>query len=302
MKVSLSTFFQNRLHVLMFRYVPESLCYAYMQLMGKLYYLVKGSERRLIERNIRDMMSGKPEAFVREITKQTFKGIFVHYFEKMFSAFRSIGEIRRYMLNRVTIRNEHLLREALEEGRGAMLVTAHWGAVEFIPWVLGLRGYPVSVILECGTKRLEAALEKRAKYIKADIITCDSGDSVFLRALQRLRDNRLLMTECDEVDTWRKRKSRTIELFGRTLYFDNTLDVLARRSRAPVIGVFLKRVSRRSYALICEPIRSAHEAKDATTTASGTAVRALTLWQKYVSGNPEQWYQWKKWGAMKVAS
>ena len=100
------------------------------------------------------------------------------------------------------------------------------------------------------------------------------------------------MTECDEVDKWHKKKNRTIDLFGKRLYLDNTLSILARRSGATVVGVFLKRVSRTRYTLVCEPL-------DANTD---TATGAFALWQKYVQLHPDQWFQWKKWHAMKVAS
>jgi lauroyl/myristoyl acyltransferase len=119
--------------------------------------------------------------------------------------------------------------------------------------------------------------------------------SVYSSAIESLQNNRLLMTECDEVDKWRKKKSRTIELFGQRLYFDNTLDIMTQRSGAPVIGVFLKRTGRGTFTLICEPIKNGHDGKN-------TARRALGLWQKYVYQAPEQWYQWKKWSAMKAAS
>jgi lauroyl/myristoyl acyltransferase len=174
------------------------------------------------------------------------------------------------------------------------LFTAHWGAVEFIPWVLAMKGYPVSVILECQTPHLAKSLKKRAATFGADLISSADGQSVYGRALDSLQSTRLLMTECDEVDAWRKKRVRTIRLFDKTLFFDNTLDLMAQRSGAPVVGIFLKRVSLKRFTLICEPINNGRG-------ANRTAARALHLWQKYVTRFPEQWYQWKKWAAMKVA-
>ena len=295
MNLNLSKFTQSRINVALFRRLPSSVCYVYLQIIGKLYYAFRRREKRLIERNVTDMLVGRPPAFVKSVIRNTFKGIFAHYYEKMFSAYKNIEEIKRFMRRKVEIQNESVITDLLGRGKGVILVTAHWGAVEFIPWALGLRGLPVSVILECQTKGLEEALVDKAKQINAELISCSDNLSVFYRALQTLKRNRLLMTECDEVDTWRKRKSRTIELFGKTLYFDNTLDVLAHRSGAPVVGVFLKRVSSSRYTLICEPISTAPGREE-------TARDALTLWQKYVTENPEQWYQWKKWRKMQVAS
>ena len=288
MKLNLSVFLQNKFNVYLFRNMPASFCYWYMQLLGRLYYLVRRRERRQIETNIREML--KNNKIADRVVRETFKGIFAHYYEKLFSAFRDLDQIARYMRRKVTVQNSHLLGEAMESGKGVILVTAHWGAVEFIPWVLGLSGYPVSVILECQTKHLETALAERARFIKAEMISCDGATPVFARALESLSNNRLLMTECDEVDTWHKRQSRTIDLFGQRLYLDNTLNILARRSGAKVLGVFLKRVSSGRYSLIVEPISGYED----------TATGALNLWQKYVTQNPEQWYQWKKWQAMKA--
>ena len=295
MTINVSAFCQLKPNIALFKNLPASICYQYMQLIGKLYYLLKRKEKRLITSNIRDLLQGKSEGYIKSITKQTFKGIFSHYFEKMISAFKDVHEIKRFVTKKVSIQNEEIIKEALGLGKGVILVTAHWGAVEFIPWVLGFKGYPVSVILECQTQHLERALTKQAKHYDAELINCSGTSSVFYDALKSLSNNRLLMTECDEVDTWRKKKSQTIQLFGKCLFFDNTLDILARRSEAPVVGVFLKRVSRSSYELICESI-------SIDKSGAGTARNAFGLWQKYVTQHPEQWYQWKKWKHMKVAS
>ena len=294
MKTSLSALFQSRLNVNLFRLLPASACYVYMQLIGRLYYAFRRKERRLIEENIRDLLFDRPAEYVSRIAKETFKGIFMHYFEKMFSAFKNIDQIREFMKTKVTIQNLEAIDRAQSTGKGVILVTAHWGAVEFIPWVLGLNGYPTSVILECKTKHLESALSEKSSHINCELLTCSEDCSVFFRALQSLKQNRLLMTECDEVDTWHKRSNRTIDLFGKQLYFDNTLNVLAKKSGAAVVGVFLKRISRTHYTLICEPI-------PAETSDVDAATGALSLWQKYVREHPDQWYQWKKWKAMKVA-
>jgi lauroyl/myristoyl acyltransferase len=112
--------------------------------------------------------------------------------------------------------------------------------------------------------------------------------------MQALKANRVLMTQCDEVDAWRKRKSQTISLFGKQLFFDNTIDVLSHRSGAPVVAAFLKRTGKNRYTLICEDVSVQRE-------SASSARDCLELWEKYVQANPEQWYQWKKWGAMKVA-
>ncbi len=291
MKLNLSKFCQTRFNVMMFKKFNPYLCFSYMQTLGKIYYALNKKERDLIKTNIRDLLEGRDEQFIRKTTKEAFRGIFTHYFEKMFSAYRNYPEIKKFMQQKFTIENEHLIQNALAEGKGVVLVTAHWGAVEFIPWLLALKGYPISVILECQTDLLMESLNDKTRFVDAELITEDNCRNVLFEAFGCLSRNRVLMTECDEVDKWRKRKTQTINLFGKTLYFDNTLDVLARKADCPVIGTFLKRNGNGTYTLFCEEIERGR----------GTAKNALEMWQKYVSENPEQWYQWKKWNKMKAA-
>lgn len=288
-KLNLSKFCQSRLNIMMFKKFNPHLCFSYMQLLGKIYYAFNKKERELISTNIRDLLEGRDESFIKKTTKEAFKGIFTHYFEKMFSAYKNFPDIKKFIAERFTIENEHLIKDALKGGKGVILVTAHWGAVEFIPWLISLRGYPLSVILECQTPLLMEALNDKTRFVDTELVV-EENCNVLFTAFDSLKRNRVLMTECDEVDKWRKRKSQTINLFGKTLYFDNTLDILAKKADCPVIGTFLKRNSNGTYTLFLEKIER----------EQGTARRSLELWQKYVSENPEQWYQWKKWNKMKA--
>lgn len=291
MKLNLSKFCQSKVNVMLFKKFDPQLCFKYMQLLGKVYYTVNRKERALIKNNIRDLLEDRDEEFIKKTTKEAFKGIFTHYFEKMFSAYRNYPEIKTFINEKFSIENEHLLGDALSQGKGVVLVTAHWGAVEFIPWLLSVKGYPLSVILECQTDMLMQALTDKTRFVDTELLTEDSCGNVLFTAFSALKKNRVLMTECDEVDKWRKRKNRTINLFGKTLYFDNTLDVLAHKADCPVIGTFLKRNPDGTYTLYLEQIEGGR----------GTAKNALELWQKYVTESPEQWYQWKKWKKMKAA-
>jgi Kdo2-lipid IVA lauroyltransferase/acyltransferase len=294
-KVNLSKFVQSSISVKVFRLLHPFVGYWYMWVLGKLYYVVNRSERRVIQRSIREVLASHSEKYVNKVIRKTFEGIFAHYYEKLFSAFRGYQEIRRFVRARFQVRGLELIDAALAQNRGVILVTAHWGAVEFIPWVLTLRGYPLSVVLECQSRILRQALEEKTRYCDAQLIDTSDGTPVLIRAKQSLAQNRILMTECDEVDHWRRRSGQTIELFGKRLYFDSTLDVLAGRTGAPVVGAFLKRTGRHSYTLYCENVSIQRRVKS-------TAWNVMQLWQHYVSRNPEQWYQWKKWQAMKAAS
>lgn len=294
MRLKISLFFQSPVNVFLFRHLSPRIAQKYLHAIGFLYYMLNRGEKRTIERNVRDVLSGQDEKYVRKVIHETFKGIFTHYFEKMFGAFLDYDTVTDYVKSHFTVQGGELLSRALEHGKGCILVTAHWGAVEFIPWVLFTAGFPSSVILECATTRLARGLQAKQGRTNTQLISSGHGVSIFLRALQSLKANRVLMTQIDEVDSWRRRRSHTIRLFGKELFFDNTIDVLSRRSGAPVVGAFLKRSGRNRYTLILEDVSVQRQPES-------TSRECLSLWEKYVKSYPEQWYQWKKLGAMVAA-
>jgi KDO2-lipid IV(A) lauroyltransferase len=294
MKLNISAFFQSSPNVFLFRHLSPRIAQWYLHSIGFIYYTVNRREKRVIEKNVREVLAGKGEKHVRKVIRETFKGIFTHYFEKMFSAFLDHRTVERYVKDHFEIQGGELIEKALAMGKGCILVTAHWGAVEFIPWVLHVRGFPASIILECATARLAQNLRKQGTFTKTELISSANGSSIFLRAMRSLKANRVLMTQCDEVDVWRRRKSSTITLFGRELFFDNAIDILSHRSGAPVVAAFLKRMGASRYSLILEDV-------SVQKKAESMARDCLELWERYVTLNPEQWYQWKKWTAMKAA-
>jgi len=264
--------------------------------VGAIYFALNWRERVQIEENVGDLLGGDGER-ARQVKREVFGHILEHYFEKLLVANRPLPFVRSFVRRRVHCEGLRLLDEAMAKGRGVLAVTAHWGAVELIPPVLFERGYPVSVILEAKTHRLRAALERMVAGTKAELIIASRGDRVLEMVLDALSRGRVLVTQVDEVDAWRRRKSRTIELFGTRLFFDHTLDFIAKRSGSPAVGIFCSRDRARSdgfrYSLSCEELVPDPAAADVATAA-------LKLWERHTLEAPEQWYQWKKWRSMKA--
>ena len=258
---------------------------------GSIYYAINTGERRRIEKSVGDLLGPGEKA---EATKRkVFGQILEHYFEKLLVANRSRAFVEEFVRNRVRVDGLDELDRALENGRGVIAVTTHWGAVELIPPVLVGRGYPVSVVLEAKTPRLRASLERLVVGRDVELIIASRGDRVLERILSSLERGRVLVTQVDEVDSWRRRASRTIRLFGKSLYFDHSLDFIAKRAKAPAVGLACRREEGFRYCLSCELL-----AADPSTVDVATA--SLRFWERRTLEAPEQWYQWNKWEAMKA--
>jgi Kdo2-lipid IVA lauroyltransferase/acyltransferase len=258
---------------------------------GSLYFALNFRERRRIEDGVNDVLG--PGVRAEEAKRKVFRHILEHYFEKLLVANRPRAFLEAFLRKRVSAQGLDALDVALAGGRGAIAVTAHWGAVELIPPFLAMRGYPVSVVLETRTGRLREALERLAAGRDVELIIASRGDRVLESIFGALGRGRVLVTQVDEVDSWRRRKSRTIRLFGKSLFFDHSLDFIAKRSGAASVGVFCKRAEGLAYALDCEEIALDPASED-------VAAKAMRLWERRTMEDPEQWYQWRKWPDMKA--
>lgn len=258
---------------------------------GSVYFAINAGERRRIEESVSDLLG--PGERAERAKRAVFGQMLEHYFEKLLVANRPRPFLESFLRNRVKAEGLELLDQALALGGGAIAVTAHWGAVELIPPALAERGYPISVVLEARTPKLRAALERLVIGRDVELIIASRGDKVLNRIFGALEKKRVLITQVDEVDAWRRRRSRTIKLFGKSLFFDHSLDFIAKRSGAPAVGIFCRRSEGFRYSLGCEAIALDPRSID-------VAAAALRMWERHTLEDPEQWYQWKKWSAMKA--
>jgi KDO2-lipid IV(A) lauroyltransferase len=121
----------------------------------------------------------------------------------------------------------------------------------------------------------------------------DSEDgNVFLAAVKALKSGRILITECDEFDEWRPAPGNQLTFLNSPLTGDRTLDILQKRSGAPVVTAFMQRDGRKRYTLNLTPVL--------TQVSEGEAVgkACLKVLEASIQSTPAHWYQWKKFGQM----
>jgi lauroyl/myristoyl acyltransferase len=287
--VNISQFLQATPNVLLFKYAPLKFSNRYLRLLGKLYYIINRKERNIIEKNIREVI--KDNGSTDKIIKDTFDGIFSHYSEKLCMAYRNLERLKVEIGGILEYSGLDYLDKASHNG-GVVLVTGHFGAVEYLPLALHLRNYPVSMTVSFQTEQLKQSLMKRANEGDVELIDC-RNDDIMQRVLDALKRGRILLTECDEVDAWRTHRNRTIRAFGGEIKLDRSLGVLYRRTGATVLGSFMLRTDK-GYKMTIVPIMNGRNSK-----SSNIAEEILKTFENYVLKFPDQWYQWKKLDKMR---
>ncbi|MFP3870224.1 MAG: lysophospholipid acyltransferase family protein [Syntrophobacteria bacterium] len=289
-RVGLSRFLQWRFNSTMMRWLPLRAGRAYLGVMGRIYYFINRKEKQQITENIsaviRKLPARKPTDLV---IRQTFQGIFAHYHEKLFTGYCHYKKLCCFLRRYVELENQHLLDEALRRGRGVILVTGHFGGVEFLPSTLALRGYPVTMVVRFKTERLKRTLNRRAQRAGITLLDANEGEGVVFKALEALRSGRILITECDEFKAWRPQRGRATTFLGHSSPLDRTLNLLQRRSRSPVVMGMVCRGNGKRYSLkLCSLDRGGEQCE-----ADTVGERALHVLERFIYLAPHQWYQWK---------
>ena len=292
-KISLSKFLQMKLNSWLFRLLPFSLSRCYIMFLGRLYYLLNWSEKILIRNTFRYIFRRKFTANdLNQKINGVFRGLFDHYHEKLFVGYSHFPRLCEFLKNRVKFTGAEHLQKAMERGQGILLVTGHFGAVEFLPGALALNGYPTSMICRFQTTRLRKSMGKRADAVGLQLIDADEGN-IILAAMRALKEGRILITEVDEFEEWRHDPHRESNFLNCRLPSDRTLDLLQKRSGAKVVTALIQREGNKSYTC------------DLTDISNGTfpahmslSQRCLSILEDKVESRPEQWYQWKKFGKL----
>ncbi len=284
--LGLSQFFQLSFNVRLARTLPYFWLRLYMYLLGFLYFSLKREEflRILVVFNyvMRPNLSNR--LFLWCLLK-TLLGVFDHYYEKLLMAHRPITEITNFLDARLEIKNKEVLDKMARSGKGGIVVTGHFGAVEFLPLSLAMRGYKIAMIVRFKTQRLKEELMARAELFDVMVIDADE-DNVAFKALNAIKSGRLLVTECDEFSEWRPHKSRHVEVFGTPVPQDKTLDFFYLRTKVPAALVLMKRENG-NFTMCVESL----------TDGSERISLARVAWNKlegYILSCPHQWYQWKE--------
>lgn len=291
--LSLSKFLQMKFNSFLFRFLPFSISRGYLVCLGKLYYLLRWSEKLLIRQTITHIFGRNfSSKALKKKMKETFTGIFDHYHEKLIVGYSNFPRLLKFLRTRVRFTGEAQLQEALKRGQGVILVTGHYGAVEFLPGALALNGYPTSMICRFQTTRLRESMGQRAQAVGLHLIDADEGN-IILAAMKALKQGRILITECDEFDEWRPDPQRESYFLNCRLHPDRTLELLQKRSGSPVITALMQRHERKRYSLNLTPVGNG-----AFPPHLSLSEQCLSVLQTAIEANPEQWYQWKKFGKM----
>jgi len=298
MNLNLSSFLQWRFNILMCKILGLKVTFYYINILGKLYFFFNKREKYQIKRAVNKVFSDHKHQFdIRSLTQNVFRGIVFHYYEKFVNAFAAPEALKTFFKIHVESERMTALENALAKGNGVLLITGHYGGLEFIPAFLGANNYPVTIVARFSSDSLRELCFQQADNFSVKVIDGDHTPNIAKAIFADLRENRIVITQCDEIDEWRPCRHKKIHFLGRQIYLDKTITLLSKRCDAAIVFGVMHRNQQHRYRFIVssweEMAKRFHRSRDMSIGAV-----VLKFMEHYIYKHPEGWYLWKKYQAL----
>ena len=269
--------------------IPRSLARQLGNLAGRLIYYADARHRRIVIRNMRhawgdrkspDQIQHMARAVFENLGQILFEvGQLLHMGPKSFSQFVRIQGLENY-------------RSAKAQGKGVLCLTAHVGNLELMPIAAWIVSQPLNVVYRpLDFKPLDRVMRNLRGRLGATMIPTKGSMFSLLRSLKRGESVALLMDQ--NVDWY---DGIFVDFFGRRACTNKGLAMLAQRTGAPVLPVFLVRRKGGYTVFVGEEIpreNSGDPVKDMEENTRRYNLAIESIAEQY----PEQWFwvhqRWK---------
>jgi lauroyl/myristoyl acyltransferase len=194
--------------------------------------------------------------------------------------------------SRAVIRGDLYMEDAIAEGRGVILVTAHTAGWEVVgPLLARDRNLDVTIVEAAERDPVAASIQDDARRALG-IRVAHVGDDPLsaLPLVKHLRDGGVVALQIDRAP--RGLRTRAVTLFGRPAAVPEGPLRLASLTGAPVVPVFVARLGHRSYEIAASaPIHLGRGASDAAVDAA--AQEMASRLEAFARAHPTQWFHFR---------
>ena len=248
--------------------------------LGRSVWRLSARYRNVALKNLRFVYeSVKTEEEIQDLARRVFEH-FGRVAVEFFWGYRAPEEKIRSL---VRLDGREAIPEALAQGRGLIVITAHFGNWELLARRAACEGFPLSVVArDCNDPRLAAYVNGLRSRGGVSVISKDEPAS---RMLQVLKDNEMLAILPDQNTII---KPVFVPFFGRMASAAQGVALLALRARCPLLPAFAVRDDEgwhtETWPLLMAPQEGTMSEKILKITADFTQIIELQI-RKY----PEQW-------------
>lgn len=199
---------------------------------------------------------------------------------------------------RIDVRGQEIVSEALERGKGVLILIAHFGNYDLMGLIASrLLGYPVTIITKIIKNKSLNTFWWGLRQ-KAGLKTLPSHNA-YRACVRALRQKELVGFILDQNRP--QEQGVFVDFFGKTASTTPGLALMSAQTGAPVVPVFMRRLPDGRHLLEARPLIEPPPDRKAETLRNFTAIYT-TLIEDEIRCEPAQWlWLHKRWKSRPAA-
>jgi KDO2-lipid IV(A) lauroyltransferase len=268
---------------LIIKLIPRRWLYNFANCLAALGFKFALKQRKIALESLNTAFSGeKTEAEIEKIAKNSFA-----YMMKSGLELIAMTDRPQSLKERIHFEGKKYLDEALAEGKGVILVSAHFGNFPLLLSRLSQDSYKVSGIMRpMRDARVEKIfLHKRQQY-GVKTIYSQPRDTCVETTIKVLRNNEIVFIPIDQNFGT---AGVFVDFFGRKAATATGPIIFAQRTKAKIVPCFIVRQKDDTHKIIFEPSLELKEGRNAQETVVINIQRLTDIIEAYIRKYPAEW-------------
>lgn len=263
-----------------------SLCFA--GIIGDSFFLLGRERRKISLENLKRSFPDKDGKELKEIAKRAYRNIAKSLTEYML--FPKLDKAR--ILDLVEFEGLEVFDSALQEGKGAVLVTGHFGSWELMGAAISQKGYPIDFLVgEQHNRLVDNLMNKHRMMMGIGIIKMGAAAKGVIKAL---KENRFVAMLSDQ-DAGKD--GTIVDFLGFPASTPKGPAAFSLKTNAPMIMGFILRRNGKRQKIILERVEPIEKTSDKEEDIKRLTQAYTSVLEKYIRAYPDHWYwlhrRWK---------
>ena len=261
--------------------IPLRLAYRLCDPIGDLAWLLLRARRRTVRANLAAILGADAGDLDRRV-RQVFREGARYYYDTFLAPALSDRDLERL----VSVEGWENLERALQQGKGAVVVTAHLGSPSLVAQILGVRKRKIVVVVEPIRPPGLFDLMSRARATRGEIRLLPLGPDTTRELSDALRRNEIVGLVADRDVAG---NGVPVRFFGRETPMPAGPVMLSIRSGAPLIPAFTYRVGDGHFLARVDPPLEMERTGSLREDLHRNTQRMVSVLEAAIRRSPEQW-------------
>ena len=251
-----------------------------MDIFSKFIYIVDIEHKRYAKANL-DLVYGNKISNTKKykIIKESYKNLFYNLYEFVENPTLNLNQLEQ----KVNIKNEKVLLDAIKENRKIILISAHYGNWEYITSYISLKYKPTTMVGRIlNNKYLNEDMEKNRENHNSKMLLKSNSAKGLIKAL---KDDRIIGLAIDQHINLKKGK--VVKFLGHNASQVDSSARLAIKFNAVIIPVFFIQNKFRDYTI---KFYEKLEPSDYNNDLQLITQKEASIISKQILEKPEIWF------------